>query len=185
MLRKTVSVLVASLLLAVTACKDNGSAKISDEDMKNFESEKVIVDTEKAMTNPVQQTPESNQVTKPVDGKYPKVQLNKVEHDFGTIKSGEKVETVFMVTNIGAADLIILDAKGSCGCTVPNPPKEPIKPGNSAPINVTFDSTGKTGQQSKTVTLTTNTEAGTENFTIKANVLPKEGEGASPIKTKQ
>ena len=72
------------------------------------------------------------------------------------------------------ADLIIIDAVGSCGCTVADKPKEPIKPGSSAPIKVSFDSTGKSGQQSKTVTLTTNTELGKENFTIKGNILPKE-----------
>lgn len=185
MLRKTVSVFVMSLLLAVTACKDNGSAKISDEDMKKFESEKVIADTEKAMANPVQQTPEASQVNKPVDGKYPKIQMNKMEHDFGTITSGDKVETEFIIKNIGEADLVIIDAVGSCGCTVPEKPKEPIKPGSSAPIKVSFDSTGKSGQQSKTVTLTTNTELGKENFTIKANILPKEGQGASPVQIKK
>ncbi|NHN27940.1 DUF1573 domain-containing protein [Flavobacterium jejuense] len=183
MLKKTVSLLVVSLLMSVTACKDNGSAKITEDDMKTFESEKGIANTESTQSTEVQ-TADANKTTKPVDGKYPKIQFNKLEHDFGTIKSGDKVETEFMVTNIGDADLIILDAKGSCGCTVPNPPKEPIKPGSSAPIKVSFDSTGKTGQQSKSVTLTTNTEAGTENFTIKANVLPKEGQGASPIMNK-
>lgn len=184
MLRKTVSLLVVSLFLSITACKDNGSAKISDEDMKQFESEKVIADTEKAMTN-IAPANEANQVSKPVDGKYPKVQLNKMEHDFGTITAGDKVETEFIVKNIGEADLIIIDAVGSCGCTVPDKPKEPIKPGSSAPIKVSFDSTGKSGQQSKTVTLTTNTELGKENFTIKANILPKEGQGASPIQIKK
>ncbi|WP_445457084.1 DUF1573 domain-containing protein [Flavobacterium sp. HNIBRBA15423] len=178
MLKKTVSLLVVSLLLSVTACKNNESAKITEEDMKTFESEKVIANSESGTTQSTEsQTVDANQATKPVDGKYPKIQFSKLEHDFGTIKDGDKVETEFMVKNIGEADLVILDAKGSCGCTVPNPPKEPIKPGSSAPIKVSFDSTGKTGQQSKTVTLTTNTENGKENFTIKANVLPKEGSG--------
>ena len=168
MLKKTVSLFVVALVLSVTACKDNGSAKITEEDMKSFESEKVSATAEQPMTQG--ENVSENQPSKPADG-------NKLEHDFGTIKAGEKVETEFMVKNIGESDLIILDAQGSCGCTVPNPPKEPIKPGNSAPIKVSFDSTGKTGQQSKTVTLTTNTETGKEMFTIKANVLPKEGSG--------
>ncbi|MBF01783.1 MAG: hypothetical protein CMP76_00645 [Flavobacterium sp.] len=175
MLKKTVSLFVVALVLSVTACKDNGSAKITEEDMKSFESEKVSATTEQPMTQG--ENVSENQPSIPVDGKYPKIQFNKLEHDFGTIKAGEKVETEFIVKNIGESDLIILDAQGSCGCTVPNPPKEPIKPGNSAPIKVSFDSTGKTGQQSKTVTLTTNTETGKEMFTIKANVLPKEGSG--------
>ncbi|WP_130734198.1 DUF1573 domain-containing protein [Flavobacterium sp. J27] len=178
MFKKTVSLLVVSLLFSATACKDNGTAKITEDDMKTFESEKVAANTNNSQSSTADnQMANTNQPVKPVDGKYPKIQFNKLEHDFGTIKSGEKVETEFMVKNIGEADLIILEAHGSCGCTVPNPPKEPIKPGSSAPIKVSFDSTGKTGQQSKTVTLTTNTETGKETFTIKANVLPKEGSG--------
>ena len=105
-------------------------------------------------------------------GKFPKVELDKEVHDFGTINEGDVVETEFIVKNVGETDLIISDAKGSCGCTVPEPPKEPIKPGASAPIKVSFDSKGKPGSQEKTVTLTTNSENGHETFKIKANVTP-------------
>jgi hypothetical protein len=77
---------------------------------------------------------------KALEGKFPKVKLDKEVHDFGTINEGDMVETEFLVTNDGEVDLIISDAKGSCGCTVPEPPKEPIKPGASAPIKVTFNS---------------------------------------------
>lgn len=164
MLRKTLSLVVLSLVLSTVSCKDSGSPKITEEDMKSVTSETPAVQNVEtvATTTPV-----------PADGKLPKIEFNKVEHDFGTIKDGDKVETEFMVKNIGDADLIIVDAQGSCGCTVPNPPKEPIKPGKSAPIKVTFDSAGKVGQQSKTVTLTTNTGIGKETFTIKANVTAK------------
>ena len=106
-------------------------------------------------------------------GDLPKVKLDKEIHDFGTIAEGDVVETEFIVTNTGASDLLIVDAKGSCGCTVPEPPKDPIKPGESAPIKVSFDSKGKPGNQEKTVTLTTNTENGREMFKIKATVTPK------------
>jgi len=149
MLRKTLS--LALLVITLASCNDKGSSKITEQDMKSVEAEMALA------------------------GKLPKIELDKVEHDFGVIKEGEVVETEFIVTNIGDADLIIADAKGSCGCTVPQPPKEPIAPGQSAPIKVSFDSNGKPGQQSKTVTLTTNTETGNETFTIKANVSPKDG----------
>ena len=109
----------------------------------------------------------------------PKVKLDKLVHDFGTINEGDKVETEFIVTNDGEADLVIDEAKGSCGCTVPQPPKDPIKPGDSAPIKVSFNSQGKPGAQEKTVTLTTNTENGHETFKIKANVTPKAGIAAT------
>ena len=78
--------------------------------------------------------------------KISKIELDKIEHDFGDINEGDVVETEFIVKNIGDADLVIANAEGSCGCTVPEPPKEPIAPGQSAPIKVSFNSSGKTGQ---------------------------------------
>jgi hypothetical protein len=120
--------------------------------------------------------------TPPADGKYPKMTFKKMVHDFGNINEGEKVETKFEFTNTGEADLIISNAKGSCGCTVPEFPKEPIKPGQTKSMLVTFDSQGKPNQQEKTVTIDCNTESGTEKITIKANVKPKEG--TTSVKTK-
>jgi hypothetical protein len=156
MIRKSIGLLTLSLVLLTSACKKESAAdKITDADMATIEAAKAL------------------------EGKFPIVKLDKEVHDFGTINEGDKVETEFMVTNAGEVDLIISDAKGSCGCTVPEPPKEPIKPGASAPIKVTFDSNGKPGEQKKTVTLTTNTEKGYETFEIKANVTPKAGISAT------
>jgi hypothetical protein len=106
---------------------------------------------------------------------FPEIKFDKLVHDFGVINEGDVVKTKFIVTNEGTVDLIISDAKGSCGCTVPEPPNEPIKPGASAPILVSFDSNGKPGAQKKTVTLVTNTKTGMETLEIKANVTPKAG----------
>lgn len=92
------------------------------------------------------------------------------EFDFGTITSGEKVEHVYKFTNTGSEPLIISDAKGSCGCTVPEWPKEPIAPGATNEILVRFDSSNKSGAQSKRVTLTTNTEPAQNFLTIKGQV---------------
>jgi hypothetical protein len=156
MIRKSIGLLTLSLVLLTSACKKESAADIiTSSDME-------VVAAAKAL-----------------EGKFPIVKLDKEVHDFGTINEGDKVETEFIVTNAGEVDLIISDAKGSCGCTVPEPPKEPIKPGASAPIKVTFDSNGKPGEQKKTVTLTTNTEKGYETFEIKANVTPKAGISAT------
>jgi hypothetical protein len=94
-------------------------------------------------------------------------------HDFGTINEGEVVETEFKFTNTGEAPLIISAAQGSCGCTIPEYPKEPIAPGEEGRILVSFNSEGKPNQQSKTVTLTTNAVPSTKVLTITANVTPK------------
>lgn len=78
------------------------------------------------------------------------------EHNFGTITQGESSTYEFEFTNDGKEPLIISNAQGSCGCTVPIYPKEPIMSGQTAKIKVTFNSTGKLGVQDKTVTLTSN-----------------------------
>lgn len=103
-------------------------------------------------------------------GKTTSMSFNKKEHNFGDINQGDKVSYNYTFKNTGANDLIISSAQGSCGCTVPEYPKTPIKPGKSATMKVSFDSAGKTGQQSKTVTIRANTPTGVETLTIKANV---------------
>lgn len=83
--------------------------------------------------------------------------------DFGTVDEGDIVKHVFKFKNIGTEPLVISNCKGSCGCTVPTWPKEPVPPGASAEINVEFNSKGKVGSQSKRVTVTANTNP-TETF---------------------
>src|SRR6185503_9760013 len=78
------------------------------------------------------------------------------EFNFVTIKQNEKVHHDFEFTNTGKEPLIISNAAGSCGCTVPTWPKEPIASGTKGVIKVTFDSSGKMGAQDKTVTITSN-----------------------------
>jgi hypothetical protein len=102
------------------------------------------------------------------------------QFDFGTINEGDVVEHEFTFTNSGDAPLIITSANGSCGCTVPNPPKEPIAPGASASIKVSFNSQGKPGNQQKTVTINANTEPTTTILRISAQVTPKEAPEAAP-----
>jgi len=101
------------------------------------------------------------------------VEFDKTEYDFGTVAEGQIVETTFVVKNTGKTDLVITDAKATCGCTVPVWPKEPVKVGESAEVKVKFNTTGKPNRQSKTVTLYTNTATGTELLKIFGNVTPK------------
>lgn len=102
----------------------------------------------------------------------PKISIDNREHDFGDLNLKDRAEHTFVIKNEGTADLLILDAKASCGCTVPdNYTKTPIKPGETGIVPVVFNA-NSAGVQTKTVTLTTNTETGTEVLTIKANVKP-------------
>ena len=87
----------------------------------------------------------------------PVIKFEKETHDFGKIKRGDKVTYDFKFTNTGKSPLIITDAVATCGCTKPEVPKAPVKPGESGNVHVTFDSAGKLGLQDKQITVTANT----------------------------
>jgi hypothetical protein len=95
-----------------------------------------------------------------------------MEHDFGTIKQDTENPFAFEFTNTGKNPLIITDAKGSCGCTVPEFPKEPIPPGGTGKIKVVYSPGKQEGSQTKNVTVTANTEPQQTVLTLKANVKP-------------
>lgn len=115
--------------------------------------------------------------TQPADG--PVMSFENTEVDYGTIEQGSEPLRVFNFTNTGNEPLIISNAKGSCGCTVPNYPKDPILPGESAKIEVRYD-TKRIGPFQKTVTLTTNEATPTHTLKIKGKVNPKPAEESVP-----
>lgn len=84
--------------------------------------------------------------------------VDSVEFHFDTIMEGDQVEHTFRLKNVGPKNLLIARAFGSCGCTVPEYPKDPVKPGETAAIKVTFNSAGKLNEQKKQVTIVCNTE---------------------------
>lgn len=102
------------------------------------------------------------------------IKFEQTQFDFGRMNEGQVVRTKFAFTNTGNNPLLIADAQGSCGCTVPEWPRTPIEPGKSATIDVEYDSEGKRGEQLKTITVTTNTEPRTTELYIKATVIPKD-----------
>ena len=106
----------------------------------------------------------------------PKFSFSEDVHDFGKIIQGEKVSFSFKFKNIGKSDIIITDAKGSCGCTVADYPKTPIKPNSEGSVDVTFNSEGKKGFQHKTITIIANTQPNTKVLSIKAMIQVPEAE---------
>ena len=85
------------------------------------------------------------------------IKFEKTSHDFGTFPESEKVTCTFKFTNTGDKLLVIHQAMASCGCTVPQYPKEPIKPGESGEIKVTYNGAGKfPGHFRKSITIRTN-----------------------------
>ncbi len=110
------------------------------------------------------------------------LKFEETEFDFGTVDQGEKVTHVYKFANTGNEPLIISNAKGSCGCTVPSWPKEPIPVGGSGEIQVQFDSKGKKNKQSKKVTITANTDPAQTFLTIKGEVNAPETDAAATNK---
>lgn len=102
------------------------------------------------------------------------VQFEETEFKFGTITEGDKVEHTFKIKNTGNKPLIIAKAWGSCGCTVPEYAKEPIAPGAESQVKVTFNSTGKHGEQHKSVTMQMNTVKHNEEVFLSGNVITKD-----------
>jgi len=146
-----ISFIVAfAISFSITSCDSDPSKKINEENVQS---------TKDRLKN---------------TSDFPVIQFDKNNHDFGEIQEGDVAETEFMFTNVGKSELIISDASGSCGCTVPDYPKNiPIKPGESGKIKVKFDSNNRPGMQRKAVTLITNTLKGKQILNIKSIVIPK------------
>jgi hypothetical protein len=85
----------------------------------------------------------------------PKIEFKNTEHDFGTIEQNGDGTTEFVFTNTGDAPLILSNVRSSCGCTVPKWPRDPVAPGDSASIDVKYD-TRRIGSFSKTITVYSN-----------------------------
>lgn len=147
-MKKGILILAGAFALSLFSCKKNASEKVSEENVEAAAERDAKV------------------------GDLPVMEFTEVEHDFGTINEGDVVEHKFAFKNTGKSPLVITNAKGSCGCTVPEWPKEPIAPGATGEMLVKFNSKGKPNKQQKTVTITANTEAGKERIKIKAMVTP-------------
>lgn len=117
-------------------------------------------------------TPEGAAAAAAPAGPTTNITFKETTYDYGKVKDGDVVKHEYKFTNTGKEPLIISDAKGSCGCTVPTWPKDPIAPGASGEIHVEFNSKGKLGPQSKKVTLTANTNPAQTFLTIKGEVTP-------------
>jgi Protein of unknown function (DUF1573) len=101
------------------------------------------------------------------------ISFDKKIYDFGKINESDgKVTHIFEFTNNGTAPLVVNQAKPSCGCTTPNWTKEPVEPGKKGTITVTYNPSGRPGQFTKTITVTSNAENETEHLTITGEVIP-------------
>ncbi|MBC7885525.1 MAG: DUF1573 domain-containing protein [Saprospiraceae bacterium] len=100
--------------------------------------------------------------------------------DYGTIENGGEPVRLVKFTNTGTDPLVIKNARGSCGCTVPTWPKEPIAPGQSSVMEIRYD-TKRTGKINKSVTITTNEGPDNHVLQVIGEVLPVKEEKAVPV----
>ena len=101
------------------------------------------------------------------------MEFENVKYDFGKVKEGDNVSYTFKFKNSGKSPLIITNATATCGCTTPTYPHEPIAPGGSGNIDVTFNSTGKNGLQDKVITVTSNASPSINEVHLTGEVVAK------------
>jgi len=125
-------------------------------------------------TDRIKSTDDSASGTEAMMDALPTIAFAEEFHDFGEVQEGEVVEHTFTFTNEGEGPLIISNAQGSCGCTMPDWPRQPIAPGQKGQIKVSFNSTGRAGRQDKRVTLTTNAVPQSKVLNITSTVISKD-----------
>jgi len=149
-----INIFFAALVCAASGCKGKTSGN---------ESASAVASEEATESTSDIQNSEPAQIT-----------FEEMEYDFGTVMEGEMVVHAFTFTNTGNVPLVIQSATSSCGCTVPEPPKDPIPVGESGKIEVRFNTAGRPNQQSKTITVIANTEPQRTLLKIKGTVIPKD-----------
>ena len=164
--------------LVMAGCRD----KEAEKKIAELESRLAQMESGKAnanagvMTTPIS-TPEAAAPAaeqKP-EGPLPAIEFEKMEHDFGNVAEGKKVSFTYKFKNTGQAPLIIQGAQPSCGCTAPDWSRNPIPVGGTGFVTAEFDTKGKPGANTKTITVTSNAWPKTTTLRFKANVTALAG----------
>ncbi len=146
-MKKSILLATAFLSITVFSCKEKATEKID--------------------SNNVEMATQRDEASK----KVAEMTFDKTFHDFGQIVQGTPQETVFTFTNTGNAPLIITEATSSCGCTIPDYPKNtPIAPGKQGQMKVNFNGAGQ-NQITKTINVQANTANGNEMLKIQAFII--------------
>ncbi len=168
-----------ALLVIIAVSTLINTAILLGEDNGEVSYERTPI-TNSTVNNAVANPAANNPVTEPVQtinepvGPTTTIQFDEMEHNFGSIEQNTTNPKTFTFTNTGDEPLIISDAKGSCGCTVPDYPRQPIAPGETGEIKVVYSPGTQKNKQTKTVTITANTEPATTVLRITADVNPGE-----------
>lgn len=152
-----------SAFLVFAACSEQGD---SQEEATSGDAQ------QEQQTAPQEQAADDFDISQDEDGPKPELSFEKSTHDFGQVKEGEVVTHHFKFTNTGEKPLVIAQAKPSCGCTTPKYPKDPIAPGESADIEVGYDSKNRPGKFKKSIRIVSNTVPNQTTLYIEGEVTP-------------
>lgn len=174
---KYIQTLVCVALIAGFALScQNANTDVREAARENVEAQSVQPATQ--AQNPNVQQPATPAVPA---GPTTSMSFDETTYDFGTVAEGEMVSHTYTFTNTGEETLVLSDAKGSCGCTVPKWPREPIAPGASADITVEFNSKNKKGKRNQKVTITANTNPPQTFIYLTGEVTPADGAAAPGV----
>lgn len=143
-------VLLALALFSACEAPNGQPEAVSDKEVQEIKPEGIVSNAD-LIRNPVSAEGPTDTVN------VAKITFEETEYAYGEVQEGELVEHVFQFTNTGKVPLLINTARSTCGCTVPEWPKQPIPPGGKGEIAVKFDTTNKFGRQNKPVNIVANT----------------------------
>lgn len=163
------------IFLAFSSCKNGKKGNESNGSAQEGMDNKDASTNESIDPNEVIKNNQSSGSDKPItsDGSAANIVFEVLTQDFGKITEGEQVEVNFKFKNNGGSDLVISHVQAGCGCTTPNWPKDPIKPGQSGVINAKFDSNGRSGHNEKHVTVMSNATESSIELSFTGEVKPK------------
>lgn len=169
MKRIYIKVLIIVFIVAgISAC----SNKKLENNIKSLEKRVAALEGKSNIVSSSSTSPNASTVNPVSDANAPVMTFGTSEYDFGTINEGDVVDHTFNFTNTGKTPLIISKATATCGCTVPEWPKQPIAPGSTGVIKVKFNSKNKKNLQTKYVSITANTKPEVTRIKITGNVIP-------------
>ncbi|GEO03393.1 hypothetical protein AAE02nite_10570 [Adhaeribacter aerolatus] len=169
-MKKNIIIAAAAALFFATSCDQKASTDAGTEQTASANATSEVAHN--TVHNPNTANPQ--EITANADA--PVMTFKETEYDFGSIKDGEVVRHTFVFTNTGKSPLVIESATSTCGCTVPEVPKEPVAPGAEGKLEVEFNSAGKGGQQVlKVISVKANTQPEINQVNIKVNVKPSPG----------
>jgi hypothetical protein len=172
---KNLGIMILLVLILPVACTN----KRLENNIKSLEKRVAELERKIGPVAPANTIPSNASNATRADGPLPVINFSQTDFDFGTIDEGDVVEHVFEFTNSGKAPLVIQKATATCGCTVPQWPREPIPVGGNGEIRVKFDSKNRQNLQTKYVTITANTQPEQTRLKISGRVLAKKSNSDS------